>query len=133
MLSRYRVFNRGTIFSAVVISDVLTVPARDTDLLAVLADAVAHPGRLAVGVHDHHVGDVDRRLLGDDAAGLRTTLGLRDPGVLLDPVHALDEHALAVRVGLDDLALGALVLARDDNDRVALLDLHVRAPPEPAR
>src|SRR5690606_17608924 len=105
-------------------SDVLARPTRDTNLLAVLADAVAHPGRLAVGIDDHHVRDVDGGLLGDDPAGLGTTLGLGDSGVLLDPVDTLNQHTLACRIGLDHLALGALVLACDDEDRVALLHLH---------
>src|SRR4029450_3915754 len=43
---------------------------------------------------------------------------------LLDAVDALDQDLVLPRVGLDDLALGALVLAGDDDDRVALLDLH---------
>src|SRR5581483_5532285 len=82
------------------------------------------PGRLAVAVHDHHVGDVDRRLLGDDATGLGAALAGTDAGVLLDPVDALDEDLVQARVGRDDLALGAPVLAGDDDHRVALLDLH---------
>src|SRR5699024_2102670 len=45
-------------------------------------------------------------------------------GVLLDPVDTLDQDPVLLREGLDDLALGALVLAGDDDDRVALLDLH---------
>src|SRR5690606_34880817 len=81
---------------------------------------------LAVGVHQHHVGDVDLRLLGDDAAGLPTALGLADARVLLDPVHAFHDHLVLAREGLDDLALGALVLAGDDENRVALLDLHLQ-------
>jgi hypothetical protein len=43
--------------------------------------------------------------------------------VLLDPSHALDQDLVRVGVGLDDLALGALVLTGDDDDRVAFLDL----------
>src|SRR5262249_42899392 len=103
---------------------ILTSGTGDADLVAVLVDAVADPGRRAVGVHDHHVGDVDRGLLGHDAAGLRPTLGGPDAGVLLDPVDALDEDPVELRVGRDDLPLGALVLARDDADRVALFALH---------
>src|SRR5690606_34104740 len=47
-----------------------------------------------------------------------------DLGVLLDPVHTLDEHLVELRVGHDDLSDGTLVLAGDDATRVALLDLH---------
>src|SRR5262249_21238631 len=68
--------------------------------------------------------DVDRGLLGDDAAGLGTTLGAADAGVLLDPVHALDDDPVLGGVGRDDLALGALVPAGDDEDGVPLLHLH---------
>src|SRR5699024_1589152 len=42
-----------------------------------------------------------------------------------DAVDSLDQDLLLRRVGLDDLALGALVLAGDDQHRVALVDLHV--------
>src|SRR5690606_31624869 len=106
-------------------SDVLTVATRDAHLLAVGVEAVANASGLAVGVDQHHVGDVNLRLLRDDAAGLRAALSLADPRVLLDPVHALHEHLVLAGEGLDDLALGALVLAGDDENRVALLDLHL--------
>src|SRR6185312_15961628 len=56
--------------------DVLAVGLGDADLLAgLVVDAVTDAGRLAVGVDDHHVGDGDRRFLGDDAAGGRAALG----------------------------------------------------------
>src|SRR5690606_25963489 len=51
-------------------------------------------------------------------------LGGPDAGVLLDPVDTLDQDLVELRVGLDHLAPGALVLARDDEHRVALLHLH---------
>jgi len=76
---------------------------------------------------------VDRRLLGDDAAGLRAALGGADAGVFLDPVDALDEDLVELRVGRDDPSLGPLVPAGDDDDRVALLDLHARASLRSAR
>src|SRR5918997_2875694 len=127
--SRYRCLRRGRTRSAagevdVVISDLLPVAPGDPHALAVVRGLLAQARRLAVGVDDHHVRDVDRRLLGDDPARLRPALGLAHAGVLLDPVDALDQHAVARRVGLDDLALGALVLAGDHHDGVALLDLH---------
>src|SRR5690606_41790450 len=106
-------------------SDVLTVATRDAYLLAVGVEAVANASGLAVGVDQHHVGDVNLRLLRDDAAGLRAALSLADPRVLLDPVHALHEHLVLAGEGLDDLALGALVLAGDDENPVAFLVLHL--------
>src|SRR5690348_12602182 len=108
-------------------SEVLTGAPRDPDAAAVLVLAVTDPGRLVVGVDHHHVAHVDGRLLRDDAALLGATLGGADPGVLLDPAHALDQHLLGLRVGRDDPALGALVLAGQHQDRVALLDLHRRS------
>src|SRR5690348_3292661 len=81
------------------------------------ADAVA----LARGrVHQHHVGDVDRRLLVDDAAGL----ALHRVGalVLLHAVHALDEHLAGVE-NAQDHALLALLAAGGDDHLVALADL----------
>src|SRR5690606_5649498 len=114
-------------------SEDLPVATGDADPLAVLVGPVADAGRLAAGVQDHHVGHVDGGFLGHDAAGGGATQvrGVRD--VLLDPVHALDEDTVLLRVGLDDLALGALVLTRDDEHGIALVHLHVRAPPGPAR
>src|SRR5688572_13112648 len=59
----------------------------DADLLAVLVGADADAGWfVALGIEQHHVGGVDRGLLGDDPAGLPR--GLR----LLVPLH--DVHAL---------------------------------------
>src|SRR4029079_8045099 len=104
------------------------------DLLATEADA-GH----AVALDQHHVGHVDRSLGGDDAAGGAATAALLDDlGVLLDAVHTLDDDPLLLAEHLDHLALGALVLAGDHLDGVALLDLHrvlphLRAPPVRAR
>src|SRR5207342_2985406 len=94
---------------------------------AVLVDPDAGAGAdlLAVDLDDQlHVGDVDRGLLRDDAAGLRATGGLGDLRVLLDAVDALDEDALGLRVRGNDLAGAPAVLARDDEDGVALLHVH---------
>src|SRR6185369_13845021 len=128
--SAYRCLSRGTGWVGAVIfrssSDVLTGPARDADAAPVLVLAEADAGRPVVRVDHHHVAHVDGGLLGDDAAGLRTPRGRRNPGVLLDPVDALDQDPLLLRVGRDDLALGAAVRAGDDLDGVALLDLHGR-------
>src|ERR671928_2224612 len=92
-------------------SEVLTGAPRDPDAAAFLVLAVADPGRLVLGVDHHHVAHVDGSLLGDDPALLGTALAGADAGVLLDPADALDQHALGLRVGRDDLAASALVLA----------------------
>ena len=76
---------------------------------------------------------MDRRLGGDDAAGLGTAVGLAGLGVLLDPVDTLDQDTVLTGEGRDDLALLALVLTGDDLDQVALLIFMLTAPPEPAR
>src|SRR4051812_7675120 len=110
-------------------SEVLTGAPRDPDAAAFLVLAVTDPGRLVLGVDDHHVAHVDGRLLRDDPALLGTTLAGADPGVLLHPADALDEHLLGLRERRDDAALGSLVLAGQDDDRVALLDLHRRGLP----
>src|SRR5204863_6671739 len=57
-------------------------------------------------------------------AGLRTAGGRTGLGVLLDPVDTLDQDTILARVSGNDLALLSLVLAGDDLDQVALLDLH---------
>src|SRR5688572_29732574 len=130
-----------SVFSTVsVISDLLPGLAGDADaarrgvrraVVAALGDLVAleadagHP----VTVDEHHVGHVDRGFGGDDAAGGAGAAALVDDlGVPLHPVDALDDHALLLTQDPDDLALGALVLARDDADLVALLDVHSLLP-----
>src|SRR4051812_33124192 len=103
--------------------EVRAAATADADVLAVLVLTVPDAARLvAARAHDHDVADVDRRLLRHDAARLSTTLVRRDPRVLLDAVHALDEDTLRLGHGQDDLAGGTRVLARDDADGVALLD-----------
>src|SRR6478736_1229273 len=124
--SLYLVLSRGVtavLSVTAVMSEVLTRAPRHANVAAFRIDALADPGRLVVAVHDLHVRDVDRRFLGHDAAGLRTTLGGGNLGVLLDPVDALDQDPAALGVGLDDLAARALVLTSDDQDGVALLHL----------
>src|SRR5262249_32604738 len=115
-------------------SDVLTGTAGDADAPPVLVLAVADPGRLAVAVEHHHVADVDRGLLGPDPAGLGPAGGGGDPGGLLHPGHPLDGPPVLLGQRGDHLALGALVLAGDDQDGVALLPLHspasLRSPAE---
>src|SRR3712207_2496173 len=107
-------------------SEVLTGAPRDPDAAAFLVLAVTDPGRLVLGVDHHHVAHVDGSLLRDDPALLGAALVRADPGVLLDPAHTLDEDLLRLRVGGDDPALRALVLAGQHDDLVALLHLHRR-------
>src|SRR5215831_11237836 len=91
-----------------------------SDLLAVRLDLEADPGRLAVlRIGERDVRQVDRQLLGDDAALLLCGLAL----VALDHVDAAHERAVVVRAHLDDLAGAALVAARQYDDLVALADL----------
>src|SRR5258706_7920279 len=72
-------------------------------------------------VHEHHVGDVQRHLLVDDAA----LLLLHRVGalVLLPAVHALDHHLAGLVYAKHGAAL-ALFLAGGHDHRVALADLH---------
>src|SRR5215212_8573210 len=118
------------------VSDLLPGLARDANAaragvrrpvgspLADLLAAVTHASH-AVALRQHHVGHMDGGLRGDDPAGRAAAAALLDDlGVLLDPIHTLDDHSLLLAEHLEDLALGALVLARDHLDGVALLDLH---------
>src|SRR5690348_3172696 len=85
--------------------------------LAPVAERLAaHAFALAGGeVVQHDVGNVDRGLALHDAARLlELRVGL---GVALDHVDVLHEHAVSVDAG--DLAVLALVLARDHEHRVA--------------
>src|SRR5581483_464716 len=107
-------------------SQITSATSADPHRAAVLVPAVTHTRRLlAVPAHHHHVADVERRLLGDDAALLRAAHALGDPGVLLHAVDTFDDHAVAIGDGQDDLPLRASVLAGDHLDRVALL--HVQS------
>src|SRR4051812_15010362 len=97
---------------------------RDAHAAAVLAAADPDTRRLLVlRVHDRHVGDVDRTLLLDHAD---LGVGPRGVGALmaLDHVQALHEHAVLARVGAQDAAGLALVLACDDDHMVVGADLH---------
>src|SRR5262249_34727590 len=75
--------------------------------------------RLAVlGIGERDVGQMDRQLLGDDAALLLRSLLL----VAFDHVNAAHQHALGPRQDLDHLAGTALVTAGKHDDLVALSD-----------
>src|SRR4051794_18304003 len=90
----------------------------------VLAAADADARRLVVlGVHDGHVGDVDRALLLDHADLRVRTRGVRAL-VALDHVQAAHVDPVPLGIGADDLAGLALVLAGDDDDLVLTTNLH---------
>src|SRR5258708_37824109 len=79
-------------------------------------------GRLvAAGIDVRDVRDVEHGFLLDDASGLAHG----GTGMALDHVHALDEDAHVLRQDAQHLAGLALVLACDDDDLVALLDLQL--------
>src|SRR4029077_9015456 len=108
-------------------ADLVSGPLRVADALAAFVDADADAaGFVVFGVEQHHVGDVDRTLLLDDAAGLGVfQVALRARSfVALDHVQALDEDAALFRIGADDAAFLAGVLAADQQDRVVGADAH---------
>src|SRR5262249_26385850 len=91
----------------------------DPDLLVAL-DFEADAGRLAVlGVGECDVGQVDRQLLGDNAAFLLRGLAL----VAVDHVYAAHHPPHLGRTHLDPLAGAALVAAAQHDDLVAFADL----------
>src|SRR5439155_9767491 len=77
----------------------------------------ADAGRLAVlGIGDRHIGQMERQLLGDDAALLLRGLAL----VALDHVDAAHQHAVLRRAHLEHLAAATLVAAGEHDHLVAL-------------
>src|SRR5258706_1352830 len=92
-------------------------------LATLLADA--EPGRPAVvRVLQEDVRDRDRGLALEEAAlDVLLRVRARRP---LDHVDALDDDAPLLREDLQDLPLGALVLARDDDDLVPAAKTHLR-------
>src|SRR5678816_1417448 len=117
MLSSYAFFWRGVYLSAI---DCLPGLDGDTDFLAVLAGLEPDAGRLAVGSRDRDLGNVHRRRGAHDAA-LRT--GSARLAVARGDVDAIDHHLAVLRQDLGHRAGAALVLAREHDDVVALLDL----------
>src|SRR5205814_6182280 len=97
--------------------------AREADLAAVIEEFVADPGGLVgLRVDMGEVGDVDRRFLFDDAAGIaHARLGM-PPG----DMDTLDDGARLRRKDPQHLALLALVAAADDDNVVILFDLQLR-------
>src|SRR5262245_14217484 len=108
---------RGVYLSAI---DRLPGLGRDADLLAVLGFET-DAGRLAgLGIGDTDLRDVHRSLTAIDAA-LRVLLARLT--VTHGDVDALHHDLAVLRQNLKDGAGAALVLARADDDAVALLDL----------
>src|SRR6185437_502388 len=96
--------------------------AGDADLAAALEDFVADPRRLArLRVDMGDIGDVDRQFLVDDAAGVAHAR----LGMAAGDVNALHDQPRLRREDAQHLARTALVAAADDDDVVALLDLHL--------
>src|SRR5258708_28819179 len=91
----------------------------DAYLLAIRLNLETHAGRLAVLADERDVGQVDRRLLRDDAALLRLGLLL----VTLDHVDAADQRLVVGGTHLEHLAGATLVTTVQHDDLVALPDL----------
>src|SRR5260370_36730097 len=92
----------------------------DAHLLPVGQHLESDPGRLAVPrIGQRQIRQVDRRLLGNDAA----VLGRRLTLVTLDDVHAAHQRAIPLAHNLDDLAAAALVAAGEHDHLVSLADL----------
>src|ERR1700730_9502432 len=117
MLLSYSARRRG--MYAVSAIDLCSRAFGDAYLLAIRLNLETHAGRLAVLADDRDVGQVDRRLLRDDAALLRLGLLL----VTLDHVDAADQRLVVVGTHLEHLAGTALVAAVQHDDLVALPDL----------
>src|ERR1700751_6062161 len=100
---------------------------RHAHALALLVAGHAHARRLlGLGVHDRHVGGVDRALLLDHAD---LHVGPAGDGALmaLDHVQPLDVDALLLRVDADHLAGLAPVLAGDHDHLVVRAQLHAQS------
>src|SRR5690348_2062405 len=99
--------------------DQLSGLGRDADLLA-LAHLEADAARPSVGRRDRNLRNVQRRFLALDPA-LRVEL--RRLAVTRVDVDARHDHLAFLRHRLGDLTGAALVLAAEDDDAVAFLDL----------
>ena len=97
-------------------------------------------GFAALRTDQHHVGDVNRRLALDDAELRIDVAGAAL--VLLHQIDACHQHAIAFNLALAGLAalappgpnhavhlaLAAAVVARDDQNFVALTNIHTALP-----
>src|SRR3954469_23124237 len=105
MLWSYSARRRGTY--AVSAIDLCSRAFGNAYLLAIRMNLEAHAGRLAVLADDRDIGQVDRRLLGNDAA----LLGLGLLLVTLDEIDAAHQRFVVVGAHLEYLAGAALVAA----------------------
>src|SRR5262249_3312774 len=104
-------------FSSCSAIDLYSRTLGDAHLAAIVADLETDARRLAVlRIGDRNIGQVNRELLGDDAALLLGGLAV----VRLDPIDAGRQGARRGRVYLDDFAGTALVAAGENDDLVAL-------------
>src|SRR5256885_15103312 len=117
MLWSYSARRRGTY--AVSAIDLCSRAFGNAYLLAIRMNLEAHAGRLAVLADDRDVGQVDWRLLRNNAALLRLALLL----VTLDEVDAAHQRLVIVGTHLEHLAGTALVAAGQHDDLVAFPDL----------
>src|SRR5436189_5387041 len=114
MLLSYSARRRGVY--AVSAIDLCSRAFGDAYLGAIGLNLETHAGRLAVLADDRDVGQVNRRLLRDDAALLRLGLLL----VALDHVDAAHQCLVVARTHLEHLAGTALVATIQHDDLVAL-------------
>src|SRR5216684_3313699 len=117
MLLSYSARKRG--MYAVSAIDLCSRAFGNAYLRAIRLNLEADAGRLAVAAYDCDVGQVDRRLLGDDAALLRLGLLL----VALDEIDAAHQRLVLGGTHLEHLAGAALVAAVQHDDLVAFADL----------
>src|ERR1700678_327297 len=117
MLLSYSARRRGVY--AVSAIDLCSRAFGDAYLLAIRLNLESHAGRLAVLAGERNVGQVDRRLLRDDAALLRLGLLL----VTLDEVDAPDQRLAVGRTDLEHFAGATLVAAVQHDNLVTLPDL----------
>src|SRR5437667_9656106 len=108
MLLSYSARRRG--MYAVSAIDLCSRAFGDAYLPAIRMNLEAHAGRLAVAADDCDVGQVDRRLLGDDAA----LLGLGLLLVSLDEIDAADLRLVRLGMHLGHLAGSRLVAPGQD-------------------
>src|SRR5664279_5627179 len=117
MLVSYSARRRGVY--AVSAIDLCSRAFGNAYLLAIRVNLETYARRLAVLADDRDVGQVDRRLLGDDAAFLSLGLLL----VTLDEVDAADQRLVGVGLHLEYLAGAPLVAPVQHDDLVTLPDL----------
>src|SRR5580692_10426276 len=117
MLLSYSARRRGVY--AISAIDLCSRAFGDAYLLAIRLNLETYTGRLAVLADEGNVGQMDRRLLRDDAALLRLGLLL----VTLDEIDPAHQRLAVSGTHLEHLAGAALVAAVEHDDLVALPDL----------